>query len=301
MRVFGGDRIKTIMERLKIDDETPIQNRVISRSLEAAQKRVEGFNFDQRKNVVQYDDVMNRHRVAIYKIRREVLKNTNISGKIKDFINEQIDAMVASPDSYSDEFEAQINEVFDLDDATLEELFDLDADKFAKGLKKAVLSRYKEQVDGFGEDIMEKVERDIYLQVMDNLWMQHLESMDHLRQGIHWNSVGQRDPLVEYRRQSKAVFEEMQHVLRKDVLRALFNARPVAHDHTHNHPVETELTRAARASVDNADRIVETGGELTEDDFKVVKTVQVGQAKKKTHAKKKKKAQRQNRKSNRKK
>ena len=128
--------------------------------------------------------------------------------------------------------------------------------------------------------------------------MQHLENMDHLRQGIHWSSVGQRNPLVEYRRMSKDIFEEMQGTLRHDVVRGLFHARPVPHDHSHDH-VETELTRAARASVDNADKIVETE-DLSEDDFKVVKKVQVGSAKKKAQAKKKKKAQRQNRKKNRK-
>jgi len=299
MRVFGGDRIKTVMDRLKIDDETPIQNRVISRSLEAAQKRVEGFNFDQRKNVVQYDDVMNRHRVAIYKIRREVLNNTNISGKIQDFIREQIALMVASPDSFSDEFESQLHDTFGLHFEQLDALFDTDADKFEAKLKEVVAEQYELLRESFGEDIIEKVERDIYLQVMDNLWMQHLENMDHLRQGIHWNSVGQRDPLVEYRRQSKVIFEDMQNVLRRDVLRALFHARPVSQADA-DRSVETELTRAARASVDNADRIVETDNQLSEDDFKVVKTVQVGQAKKKATAKKKKKAQRQNRKKNRK-
>ncbi len=299
MRVFGGDRIKSVMQRLNIDDETPIQNRVISRSLEAAQKRVEGFNFDQRKNVVQYDDVMNRHRVAIYKIRREVLKQTNVTGKIKDFINEQIKEMVTSPDSYSDEFENQLHQVFGLHEEELDKLFETEADKFEAELKKTVINRYKTQTEDFGEEIMGKVERDIYLQVMDNLWMQHLENMDHLRQGIHWNSVGQRDPLVEYRRQSKVIFEDMQRTLREDVLKALFHARPVSESQL-DASVETELTRAARASVDNADKIVETGDELSEDDFKVVKTVQVGSAKKKAAAKKKKKTQRQNRKKNRK-
>ncbi len=299
MRVFGGDRIKAVMNRLKIDDETPIQNRVISRSLEAAQKRVEGFNFDQRKNVVQYDDVMNRHRVAIYKIRREVLQQTNVSGKIKDFLSEQVKEMVSSPDSYSDDFENHLHQVFGLSDTELDKLFETDAEQFESELKKAVMKRYEEQREAFGEDIIEKVERDIYLQVMDNLWMQHLENMDHLRQGIHWNSVGQRDPLVEYRRQSKVMFEEMQRTLREDVLKALSHARPVGESQL-NSSVETELTRAARSSVDNASKITENNDSLSEDDFKVVKTVQVGSAKKKATAKKKKKAQRQNRKKNRK-
>src|SRR5690606_11712494 len=116
---------------------------------------------------------------------------------------EQVKLMAGSPDSYTDTFETQVKELFDLDDATLDRLFDTDAEKFEGELKKEVIKRYDQQAENFGKEILEKVERDIYLQVMDNLWMQHLENMDHLRQGIHWISVGQRDPLVEYRRQSK--------------------------------------------------------------------------------------------------
>lgn len=302
MRVFGGDRIRSVMNRLKIDDEMPIQNRVISRSLEAAQKRVEGFNFDMRKNVVKYDDVMNRHRVAIYTLRKEVLKQANITGKVKEFITEQIKIMVSSPDSYSDAFEAQLKELFSLDDSVLDRLFDLEAEKFETALTKEVLGRYAQQTEQFTPEIMEKVERDIYLQVMDNLWMQHLENMDHLRQGIHWISVGQRDPLVEYRRQSKIMFEDMQQVLRYDVIRAVFHARPVSADELDN-PIETELTRAARSSVDNADRIIETDDSFHEDDFKVTKkTTSKNEAGKKQNAiKKKRKAERKNRKAGRKK
>ncbi len=302
MRVFGGDRVANVMNRLKIDDQTPIQNRVISKSLEAAQKRVEGFNFDMRKNVVQYDDVMNRHRMAIYTLRREILKQTEISGKIKDFISEQVHYMAESPESYSDEFETQLKEVFGLEDSVIDGLFDVEAEKFAQSLEKEVLKLYKQKSEEFGDEIIDKVQRDIYLQVMDNLWMQHLENMDHLRQGIHWMSVGQRDPLVEYRRQSKVMFEDMQGVLRHDVLRALFHARPVAHSHVHD-PIETELTRAARGSVDNADKIIEAIEEFDEDDFKAVSeasSVAAANKAKKVRSKKRK-AQRQNRKKNRRK
>jgi len=280
MRVFGGDRVRSVMNRLKIGDDTPIQNRVISKSLEAAQKRVEGFNFDTRKNVVEYDDVMNRHRMAIYTLRKEVLKQANISGKVNDFIREQATAMAASQDSFSDSFETHLKDVFSLDDDVIDKLFDIDSEKFSKELEKEVLKRYAIQREEFGSDVMEKVERDIYLQIMDNLWMQHLENMDHLRQGIHWISVGQRDPLVEYRRQSKIMFEEMQNVLRHDVVRSLFHARPVVNDHIDD-PIETELTRAARASVDNADRIIEADESFDEDDFKVVKSGTSGAGSKK--------------------
>lgn len=300
MRVFGGDRIRAVMGRLKIDDKTPIQNRVISKSLEAAQKRVEGFNFDMRKNVVQYDDVMNRHRVAIYTLRREVLKQANITSKIKEFLREQIKLMVASPDSYSDAFEAQIKELFNLEDKVLDKLFDIESEKFEKALEKEIIKHYDRQTENFGKEIMQKVERDIYLQVMDNLWMQHLENMDHLRQGIHWISVGQRDPLVEYRRQSKIMFEEMQLILRHDVIRALFRARPVAQDEL-DEAIETELTRAARSSVDNADRIIDTNENFDEDDFSVTKGSVAKNTEAHTHnkTKKKRKAERKNRKAGR--
>ncbi len=262
MRIFGGDRIGSIMERLKVDDETPIQNRIISKSLEAAQKKVEGFNFDQRKNVVQYDDVMNRHRKAIYIMRREILLQATIKARIKEFIKEEVTELVASPESTTDKFESIISEVFPFEESTLDRVFDADASKFGDVLRTEALELYDGRETAFGDEMMRKLERDVYLQVLDNLWMQHLENMDHLREGIHWLSVGQRDPLVEYRRQSQVLFAAMQKILRHDVLRTLFNARPTDLDE----PTETDLTRAARQSVDNADKILEVE-EFGEQDF----------------------------------
>lgn len=267
MRVFGGERIKAIMDRLKIDDETPVQNRVISRSLEGAQKKVEGFNYDSRKNVVQYDDVMNRHRRATYTMRREILKHANITNRIKEFLSDEVKQLVSSPDSMSEEFETILKDMFDLDDQTIDKLFDVEAEKFEKALIKEVTKRHTEQTDLFGEEIMQKVERDIFLQVLDNLWMQHLENMDHLRQGINWISVGQKDPLVEYRRQSQVLFEAMQQDLRRDTLRALFHARPVSQDRLDT-SVETELTKAAKSSVENADKVLSADSKLDDDDFR---------------------------------
>ena len=265
MRIFGGDRIGSLMNRLKVDDETPIENRMISRSLESAQKKVEGFNFDTRKNVVQYDDVMNRHRKAVYSMRREILLQADISKRIKVFIEEEISAMVASPESLTEKFESILLDIFPLDEITLDRLFDTESSKFESSLIKEVDELYEGREAAFGEDIMRKVERDIYLQVLDNLWMQHLENMDHLREGIHWLSVGQRDPLVEYRRQSQVLFAEMQVQLRQDVIKTLFSARPISESEI-DRPVDTDLTRAARLSVDNADRILEAES-FDESDF----------------------------------
>ncbi len=296
MRVFGGDRIGAIMERLKVDDNSPIENRLISKSLEAAQKKVEGFNFDQRKNVVQYDDVMNRHRKAVYSMRREILLQADIKPRIKEFLKEEVKLLVASPESMGEQFETILKAVFPFDDRTLDRLFDAESSKFQHVLLNEASELYDAREAAFTPEILRKVERDVYLQILDTLWMQHLESMDHLREGIHWLSVGQRDPLVEYRRQSQVLFATLLDSLRHDVLRTLFNAEPVAEEKL-DQPIETELTRAARGSVDNADRIIEAE-EFEEEDFKSA-SIQTGT---KHHVtKNQKQKQRKNERKNRKK
>ncbi|MBI5906888.1 preprotein translocase subunit SecA [Candidatus Saccharibacteria bacterium] len=294
MRIYGGDRIASIMDRLKVDDKTPIESRMISRSLEGAQKKVEGFNFDQRKNVVQYDDVMNRHRRAIYIMRREILKSGDISPRIRKFIEEECRALVVHPESTSDTYESILTEVFPVDEPTLDKLFDTAADKFEDALNKAANGHYTSQEKAFGDDVMRKVERDIYLQVLDNLWMQHLENMDHLRQGIHWISVGQRDPLVEYRRQGQRLFDDMQATLRHEIVRAIMHAQPLDEDDM-DRAVETELTRAARGSVENASQIL-SADEYKETDFTPQREDEAKEAKLKAARKKARKAERQRKK-----
>lgn len=278
MRIFGGDKIANIMNRLNVDDDTPIENRMISRSLEGAQKKVEGFHFDQRKSVVQYDDVMNRHRKAVYAMRREILRSQDISKRIKILIDEETHELATSDIVTTDQFEDVLKEVFPFDDAVLDRLFDTDATKFEKVLKTEAGELYSARTAAFTPEIMHKVERDIYLQILDNLWMQHLENMDHLREGIHWMSVGQQDPLVEYRRRGQLLFESMQATLRHDVIRTLFHAQPISQEEL-DRATETELTRAARGSVDNASQIVTTDTDFEAKDFKDSKAA--GQTKKK--------------------
>jgi preprotein translocase subunit SecA len=291
MRIFGGDRISSIMERLKVDDSTPIENRLISKSLEGAQKKVEGFHFDQRKNVVQYDDVMNRHRKATYAMRHEILHQADIRKRINVFVEDETKALATSSLITSDEFEDVVREVFPFDEATLDRIFDTEADKFAPVLQTAAKELYEGRETAFTADIMRKIERDIYLQVLDELWMQHLENMDHLREGIHWMSVGQQDPLVEYRRRGQQLFDAMQHDLRHGTLRTLFHAQPVDLERL-NAPVETELTRAARGSISNASQITETDNELNERSFKPKSTEVAEKRKAAEKAKKARKTER---------
>jgi preprotein translocase subunit SecA len=285
MRIFGGDKIRSVMDRLSVNDDTPIENRMISRSLEGAQKKVEGFHFDQRKNVVQYDDVMNRHRKAIYAMRREVLRSQDISKRVRILIDEEAHGLATSPLVTSDKFEDMIREVYPFDEKTLDRLFDSDATKFEKVLKTAAGELYDAREAAFTPEIMRKIERDVYLQILDNLWMQHLENMDHLREGIHWMSVGQQDPLVEYRRRGQLLFEDMQNTLRHDVVRTLFHAEPISQEEL-DRATETNLTLAARGSVSNAAQIVTAEDEFTESDFQ--NRQEAGTARKKQTARRKK-------------
>ncbi|MBI2592422.1 preprotein translocase subunit SecA [Candidatus Saccharibacteria bacterium] len=290
MRIYGGDKIAAVMDRLRVDEDTPIQSRMITKSLEGAQKKVEGFNFDARKNVVKYDDVMNRHRKAIYAVRHEVLRAEDISPRIKKFIAEEAEFLANHPDSLSENFEAILTEVFPLDEPTLDKLFDTEATQFQAALEDVATELYRQQEKSFSADLMRKVERDVYLQLLDTLWMQHLENMDHLREGIHWISVGQRDPLVEYRRQSQRIFDEMQLTLRHEIVRAIMHAQPLPKEL--EEAVETDLTRAARGAVDNAGQILRAE-HYGESDFKPAKDEQMVQARLHNQRKKARKAERQ--------
>ena len=207
MRIFQGDRIGMLMKRLGIDDDMPIRNKSVSKTLEQAQKRIEGFNFDSRKNVVQYDNVINRHRKVVYTMRRRILDGDNIRPEISRLYKEEIAELVQFSSRVNKKFVENFKRVFDLDEDLIESigLMRKEKDRYKLALA-AVEELYNDKELEFGEDTMRKIEREVYLNVLDTLWMQHLENMQHLREGIHWRSVGQRDPLVEYRAESQKLF-----------------------------------------------------------------------------------------------
>ncbi|MGH7234483.1 MAG: hypothetical protein ACREF7_03510, partial [Candidatus Saccharimonadales bacterium] len=203
---------------------------------------------------------------AIYSMRREILKATDISKRIKSSIEDEVHAIAISPQLLEDNFDQQVKEVFPFDEPTLDRLFDTEADKFEKDLLTEVKELYAARESAFGSDFMRRLERDVYLQVLDDRWMQHLEDMDHLREGIHWMGVGQQDPLVEYRRQGQIMFDAMQQNLTHLIVRMVFNTYPVDVGEL-NRPVETALTRAARGSIENAGNIIHNQEEFHEADF----------------------------------
>ncbi|MDK2899157.1 MAG: preprotein translocase subunit SecA [Patescibacteria group bacterium] len=301
MRIFQGERIASLMERLGVGEDVPIQNRAVSKTLESAQKRVEGFNFDTRKNVVQYDNVINRHRRVVYTMRRKILEGSDIKPEISNLINSKLRELTVVPSKNNKNFVESFEVMFPLSEDKIKKIGEEKNDKARFEIaQKEVNSFYLTKENELTVDVIRKIEREVYLQVLDTLWMQHLENMQHLREGIHWRSVGQRDPLVEYRSESQNLFDSLQVTLRDEVLRAIL--------HVHKNDViakteedyDTELTRLAESAVEKGVNEVTGGVENRDSDFKAKQQPIQTANQKKNISRKKKKSQRQNRKSNRK-
>ena len=304
MRIFQGERIASLMDRLGVDDDTPIRTRAVSKTLEAAQKRVEGYNFDTRKNVVQYDNVINRHRRVVYVMRRRILEGDNIKPEIERLLRAKVHELTTLPSKNNPKFVDDFSVIFPVDKEKIEKVGKEKKDRlrYEKALELAE-EAYAEKEREIGVDDLRGVEREVYMAVLDTLWMQHLENMQHLREGIHWRSVGQRDPLVEYRSESQKLFESLQANLRDEVLATIFNIHKADATvrQSQDDEYDTELTRLAENAVERGVNEIGSGEENRDDDFSVKKGKTSAESNRvKNQARKKKKAQRQNRKKNRK-
>ena len=304
MRIFQGERIAGLMERLGVEEDMAIQNKAVSKTLEAAQKRVEGFNFDARKNVVQYDNVINRHRKVVYTVRRKILDGDNIKPEIQRLLRTAVESLTEVPAKQNPKFAEEFGAIFPLDKDEIKKIGAETRDRVRTTMAlDAAKKLYQDKEDELGSELLRGIEREVYLQVLDTLWMQHLENMQHLREGIHWRSVGQRDPLVEYRAESQKLFDSLQANLRAEVLHAIYQVRrtdAITREATDNEH-DTELTRLAETSVERGVNEITSGEANRDHDFTKTKaaptTADVNR--KRNAARKKKKAQRQNRKKNR--
>ncbi|MDO4611365.1 MAG: preprotein translocase subunit SecA [Candidatus Saccharibacteria bacterium] len=306
MRIFQGDRVKMLLTRLGVDEDMPIQTRAISKTLEAAQKRIEGFNFDSRKNVVQYDNVINRHRKVVYLMRRKILEGEDIHSEIKRLMRDEAAMLTEFSSRVNKNFDAEFKAVFDFDDDLIHEIGlkrkEVERKKLAL---EAIEEAYKKKEEEFDAEVMRKIEREVYLKVLDMLWMQHLENMQHLREGIHWRSVGQRDPLVEYRSESQKLFDGLQRNLREEVLKILLSITPAEarmDNVTDGEEYESELTKMAEGQTEKGVNEISAGEKKLDKEFKK-KTPGAGVKKapaKKTATKKKAAAKKKKSKSKRK-
>ncbi len=233
MRLFGSDRIKSIVGALGMDEDTPIEYGLLSKQIEQAQKRVEGKNFNIRRHVLQYDDVMNVQREIIYSQRRKVLQGENLRSSVMDMVNTLIDQSIhayTADITHPEEWGVQsliehLERVFLPKGAfviTEEEIFDLTRPLLKEKLMEAAEAAYKVQEEVNTLDHMREAERVITLRVVDQKWMDHIDAMDQLRQGIGLRAYGQRDPVVEYKFEGFEMFEEMIRNIQEEVVTILF-------------------------------------------------------------------------------
>ena len=300
MRIFQGNQLANILRFVGLDEDTPIHNRAVTKNLEAAQRRIEGFNFDSRKNVVQYDNVINRHRRVVYLMRRKILEGENISQEIKRLMKEATEDLTIESSRVNKKFKQNFLQVFNIDPELVETIGQMrkPADR-AKLALTAVSEAYASQELDFGSDIMRRIEREVYLKVLDALWMQHLENMQHLREGIHWRSIGQRDPLVEYRTESQKLFEGLQKNLREEVLKILLSVtkqEAVATDIVDGEEYDTELTQMAETATNKGVNTIDSGVKNLDNEFKSGSSKKTDVNRERNTARKSKKKQRQNKK-----
>lgn len=256
MRLFGSDRIAGIMDRFGAKDNEPIEHNLVTRAIATAQKRVERYNFDIRKHLLEYDDVMNKQREAIYKIREEILQGKDISERIWESIDNTIDEII---DAHTDEKEysenwdwegllAEIREVFLIDfKISTEQKHSMKIDDLREEIIKAVEIFYKNREEKFGIEIIRDMERQVMLQVMDRNWREHLYELDALKEGIGLRGYGQRDPLIEYKRESFEMFEQLLVSMDREVSRHLFGLRITRQGEERGAPVKAYKPEAESA------------------------------------------------------
>ena len=300
MRIFQGNQLANILRFVGLDEDTPIHNRAVTKNLEAAQRRIEGFNFDSRKNVVQYDNVINRHRRVVYLMRRKILEGENISQEIKRLMKEATTDLTIESSRVNKKFKQNFLQVFNIDADLVETIGAMrKPEDRAKLALTAVSEAYANQELEFGPEVMRRIEREVYLKVLDVLWMQHLENMQHLREGIHWRSIGQRDPLVEYRTEAQKLFEGLQKNLREEVLKILLSVtkqEAVATDIVDGEEYDTELTQMAETATNKGVNTIDSGVKNLDNEFKSGSSKKTDVNRERNTARKSKKKQRQNKK-----
>jgi preprotein translocase subunit SecA len=247
MRIFGSDRISGLMQRLGMEEGVPIEHGMVTRAIERAQKQVESQNFSVRKHLLEYDDVMNKQRENIYALRRQILdgrirltdeNDEEVALDTREYLMELaediLDALMETYAPRSGDYEAwdldalkrEVNRVFAIDAEALS-FDDRTADEIRELLWQPILASYEEKEQLVGREILHRVERDIMLQIVDQQWKDHLYSLDHLKEGIGLRGYGQRDPLVEYKKESFALFQAMKERVDEEIVRYLWWLRPV--------------------------------------------------------------------------
>jgi preprotein translocase subunit SecA len=283
LRIFGSDRISGVLDKLGMDEDDPIEHNMISKAIENAQRKVEGHNFDMRKHLLEYDDVMNKQREVIYQQRRELLESTNIKPLIEEITAEEMESVAAefgeSKMLPSDWDWKGINERLqkitgfapEWGDADKQ---DLDAEKFADRLLQFARQAYAKQEETIGLEGMRYLERVIFLQMVDTYWKEHLLNMDHLKEGIGLRGYGQKNPLNEYKREGFEMFANMIEAMKQQVLTTLYRIQ-LSSDEDVDHEAmekkkrqqaEMRLSRGGQESAKNQQPLKREGEKIGRND-----------------------------------
>ncbi len=253
MRLYGGERISTMMDTLRVDENMPLESGMLSKTIESAQRKKEGMNFAARKSVLEYDDVMNKQREIIYGQRNKVLDGENIKESIIKMIDETVDSytrVYLSDDAVHDNWDVNglrehflgwITDKGDLN-FTVEQLADTDADEVAESLKQKAHTVYEAREAEFGSELMREIERVMLLRSVDTNWMDHIDNMDQLRQGIGLRAYGQHDPVVEYRNESYDMFSAMTDAIREETAKLVLTVRVKRDEEVKREKVATETS-----------------------------------------------------------
>jgi preprotein translocase subunit SecA len=282
VRLFAGDRIYKIMDRFNLPDDEPMERKILSNQIENAQKKVEEQNFVSRKNVLKYDDVMNVQRMVVYEQRRRVLEGDDLSEDIRDWVDELIERTVLQHTSSEYQEDWDLNSLF----VELQAIYDPDLDPSEFEIDSTTTQNdlvaefqddarevYEDKEKELGSELMREIERFLILQVVDTRWREHLDSMEYLRDGIHLRAMAQKDPLVEYRSEGHAMFEELGQIIREEVVRYLFHveleqeqaeqlmpaAAPAAQDLSYEHQLLAGADAIAAAGGDGSGNGAATG------------------------------------------
>jgi preprotein translocase subunit SecA len=264
LRIFGSDRLSSIMDKLGMEEDEPIEHSMVSRAIENAQRKVEGHNFDIRKHLLEYDDVMNKQREVIYSQRREVLEGENVHPIVEDMIEDLLTQIVEdhAAKGTGEEWdwpaiEESVGQVFNLQlDWPDEERQELDRESFAGKLREAVQQIYARQEEHNGEEQMRQLERMVLLQMVDTLWKEHLLHMDHLKEGIGLRGYGQKNPLNEYKREGYNLFNNLIAAIKLHTVANLMRIQLVQDDELarleeeRRQERERELAEAKRSSAE---------------------------------------------------
>ena len=230
MKIFGGNKVAKIYDTLGADEDMPIKSKILSSTVESAQKKVEGRNFSIRKNVLNYDDVMNTQREIIYKQRREVLDGENIKDNVLSMMDSTVENIV---NAFADDTDLTIDEAILLEIQTtlglskeamgINEGDKVNAQEFISKLQEMVHSKYDEKEKTINVDDLREIERVITLKIVDQQWMEHIDNMDELKNGIGLRAYGQKDPVVQYRIEGFDMFDAMIDSIKADITKALLH------------------------------------------------------------------------------